>query len=172
MSYTAAGGVRYANSFGNDPNATNFVLDAIFESPDFSHVADLELDTNQVKSNGTTTILGTQCASQEKAWDVTFTGTNGSWHWVSTGVPCNPLTWAPNTKHHVRIFGSISTAGVSTYFGVEFDSVYTPFSGETGNTADALGWTKGVLLDNVQIDGYGPSGSATVYMSQFTIFRW
>src|ERR1700761_8112381 len=67
MSYTNAGGVRWANSFANDTTSTNFVLDAIVESPDWTHTADLELDTNQVKADGKTTILGTQCASQEKA---------------------------------------------------------------------------------------------------------
>jgi hypothetical protein len=172
MSYTGAGGVRWANSFANDTKATNFVLDAMVQSPDWTHVADLELDTNQVKADGKTTILGTQCASQEGAWDVTFTGTNGAWHWSSTGVKCDPRNWTPNTPHHIRIFGTISASDVSTYLGVEFDGVYTPFSGETGNTADALGWGKGVVLDNVQIDGFGASGSATVYMDRLTIFRW
>jgi hypothetical protein len=56
--------------------------------------------------------------------------------------------------------------------GVELDGVYTPFNGETGDTGDALGWGKGVVLDNVQIDGYGSSGSATVYMDKLTVYRW
>lgn len=172
MTYTGAGGVRFANSFANDTTSTNFVLDAIVQSPDWTHVADLELDTNQVKADGKTTILGTQCASQEKAWDVTFTAANGAWHWVSTGVPCNPLTWTPNVPHHIRIFGTISAQDISTYIGVELDGLYTPFTGQTGSTADALGWGKGTVLDNVQIDGFGASGSATVYMDKLTIYRW
>jgi hypothetical protein len=172
MSYTGAGGVRWANSLANDTAATNFVLDARVESPDWTHVADLELDTNQVKSNGKTTILGTQCASQEKTWDITLSGANGAWHWVKTNVACNPLTWTPNASHHIRIFGTISAAGISTYLGVEFDGTYSAFSGATGSTADSLGWGVGTVLDNVQIDGYGAYGSATVYMSTLTIYRW
>ncbi len=172
MTYTGAGGVRWANSFARDTTSTNFVLDAVVQSPDWTHVADLELDTNVVRSNGNTDILGTQCASQEKAWDVTFTNTSGAWHWVSTGVPCNPLTWTPNVPHHIRIFGTISPQDISTYIGVELDGVYTPFANETGSTADALGWGKGTVLDNVQIDGLGASGSATVYMDKLTVIRW
>lgn len=172
MNYTGAGGVRWADSFANDTIATNFVLDTTVMSPNWSDVADLELDTNQVKADGKTTILGTQCASQEKAWDVTFTNTSGAWHWVSTGVPCNPETWTPNVLHHIRIFGIISASDVSTYLGVEFDGVYTPFTGETGSTADALGWGKGVNLTNVQMDGLGASGSATVYVDTLTETRW
>jgi hypothetical protein len=172
MNYTGAGGVRWADSFANDTAATNYVLDTAVMSPDWTHVADLELDTNQVKADGKTTILGTQCASQEKAWDVTFTNTSGSWHWVSTGVPCNPETWTPNVLHHIRIFGTISSADVSTYLGVEFDGVYTPFNGQTGNTGDALSWGKGVNLTNVQMDGLGSSGSATIYMDTLTETRW
>lgn len=172
MSYTGAGGVRWANSFANDTTSTNFVLDARVQSPNWGDVADLELDTNQVKADGKTTILGTQCASQEKTWDITLTGANGAWHWVKTNVPCNPLTWTPNVPHHIRIFGTISAQDISTYTGVEFDGVYSAFDGATGSTADALGWGKGTVLDNVQIDGYGASGSATVYMDKLTVYRW
>lgn len=171
MAYTNAGGVRWANSFANDTTSTNFVLDAMVESPDWTHVADLELDTNQVKANGTTTILGTECASQSKTWEYTL-ATNGAWHWVVSSIPCNPLTWTPGVQHHIRIFGTISAAGISTYLGVEFDGVYSAFSGATGSTADALGWGKGTVLDNVQIDGFGSAGSATVYMDRLTVFRW
>lgn len=172
MSYTNGGGVRWANSFAKDTTSTNFVLDAVVESPDWTHIADLELDTNQVKANGKTDILGTQCASQEKTWDITLSGTNGAWHWVKTNVPCNPLTWTPNVPHHIRIFGTISAQDISTYLGVELDGTYSAFSGATGSTGNALGWSIGSVLDNVQIDGYGASGSATVYMDKLTVFRW
>lgn len=171
MTYTAAGGVRWANSWANDTTATNFVLDAMVESPDWTHAADLELDTNAVLANGSTAILGTQCASQQKTWDITLLS-GGSWHWVATNVPCNPLTWTPNLPHHIRIFGTISSTGMSVYEGVEFDDAYTPFANASGNTADALGWSKGTLLENLQIDGLGASGSATVYLDRFTLYRW
>jgi hypothetical protein len=172
MVYSGAGGVRWANSFANDVKSTHFVLDINVLSPDFTHVADLEMDTNAVLSNGKTAILGTQCASQEGTWDITFSDSTGAWHWSKTNVPCNPLTWAPNTPHHIRIFGIITATGISTYQGVEFDGVYSAFTNGTGSTADPLGWSKGTLLTNLQIDGYKASGSATVYADKFNIIRW
>lgn len=173
MAYTGAGGYRWAISFAKDAAATNFVLDAQVRSPDMTHVANLELDTNQVKSNGKTAILGTQCSSYSKTWEVTLiNASTGSWHWVSTNVACNPLTWTPNVLHHIRIFGTISSTGISTYEGVELDGAYSAFSGATGQTEDALGWAAGSVLTNVQIDGLGASGSATVYADKLTIYRW
>jgi hypothetical protein len=172
MTYGDAGGVRYANSFAKDTAAQNFVLDGEFQSPDWTHVANLELDTNQVKANGKTSILGTQCSSYSKTWEITLTDSAGAWHWVPTNVACNPLTWTPNTPHHVRIFGTINASAISTYTGVELDGVYSAFSGASGSTADALGWAVGTVLTNVQIDGLGTSGSATVYSDKLTIYRW
>ena len=173
MAYTGAGGYRWANSWANDTSSTHFVLDAQnVQSPDWTHTADLELDTNAVLANGKTAILGTQCASQEKTWDITLSDSTGAWHWSKTNVPCDPLTWAPNTPHHIRIFGTISSVGISTYIGVEFDGVYSAFTNGTGSTADSLGWSKGTLLNNLQIDGYGKSGSATVYVGSLKIYRW
>lgn len=171
MTYTAGGGVRWANTWANDTTSTNFVLDAMVESPDWTHAADLELDTNAVLANGSTAILGTECASQSKTWQYTLFS-NGAWHWVASKLPCSPLTWAPGVPHHIRIFGTISSTGMSVYEGVEFDDAYTPFVNASGNTADALGWSKGTLLENVQIDGLGASGAATVYMDKLTLYRW
>lgn len=172
MAYTGAGGYRWAISFAKDTAATNFVLDAEVQSPDWTHVANLELDTNQVKANGKTAILGTQCSSYSKTWEITLLTSTGSWHWVPTNVSCNPLTWTPNVLHHVRIFGTISSTGISTYEGVELDGAYSAFSGATGQTEDALGWAIGSVLTNVQIDGLGASGSATIYADKLTIYRW
>lgn len=173
MAYTNGGGARWANSFAKDTKATNFVLDGVFQSPDWTHVADLELDDNQVKADGKTAILGVQCASQEKAWDITLGKVGGGWHWVASNVSCNPMTWAPNTPHHVRIFGSIDAQDNSTYIGVELDGVYSPFTGvASGPTGNSLHWGLGSILTNFQIDGYKAAGSAIVYADKFTIYRW
>jgi hypothetical protein len=173
MAYTGAGGVRWAISFAKDAAATNFVYDTDVLSPDWTHVAALELDTNQVKANGKTDILGTQCSSYSKTWEVTLINpSTGHWHWVPTNVACNPLKWAPGVTHHIRIFGTIDASDISTYTGVELDGVYSAFSGATGSTAEALGWGVGTVLTNLQIDGLGQSGSATVYADKLTIYRW
>lgn len=173
MTYMAAGGIRWANSFAKDTASTNFVYDTQVESPDWTHVANLELDTNQVKANGQTAILGTQCSTYSKTWEVTLINpANGKWHWVPSNVACNPVTWTPNVPHHVRIFGTIDASGVSTYIGVELDGVYSTFTKQTGATAEALGWAVGSVLINLQIDGLGTSGAATVYSDRLTIYRW
>lgn len=173
MTYSGAGGVRWANSLAKDAAATNFVYDTQVIAPDWTHVAALELDTNQVKSNGSTAILGTQCSSYSKTWEITLiNASTGHWHWVPTNVACNPLTWTPNVVHHVRIFGTIDATGVSTYTGVELDGTYNAFTGKTGQTEEALGWAVGSVLINLQIDGLGASGSANVSANKLTIYRW
>ena len=172
MAYTGAGGVRWAISFAKDTTSTNFVYDTQVIAPDWSKVANLEMDTNKVLSSGKVAILGTQCSSYAKTWEVTFLTSTGSWHWVPTNVACNPTTWTPNVLHHIRIFGTISSTGVSTYSGVEFDGDYKPFTGATGNTTDALSWSAGTILTNLQVDGLGTSGSATIYAPRLTIYRW
>jgi len=35
-----------------------------------------------------------------------------------------------------------------------------------------LGWAKGDLLTNFQIDGRGSDGSSVVYLDKLTISRW
>lgn len=172
IAYSGAAGVRFSNSFAKDTTATHFVYDTVVESPDWTHTANLELDTNQVKSNGKTAILGTQCSSYSKTWEVTLMSSTGGWHWVPTNLFCNPLTWTPNVPHHVRIFGTIDAAGVSTYEGVELDTAYSTFTGATGPTARSLGWSVGSVLPNFQIGGLGASGSATIYADKLTIYRW
>jgi hypothetical protein len=172
IAYTGAGGVRFSNSFAKDTTATHYVYDTVVLSPDWTHTANLELDLNVVRANGKTSILGTQCSSYSKTWEVTFLTSTGKWHWVPTNVACSPLTWTPNVPHRIRIFGTITLAGTSTYTGVELDGAYKAFTGTTGNTADALGWSVGGLITNFQIDGKGTSGSAIIYSNKLTMIRW
>jgi hypothetical protein len=51
------------------------------------------------------------------------------------------------------------------------DGAYSGFSGASGQTEDALGWATGTVLTNVQMDGLGASGSASVYADKLTIYR-
>ena len=172
MTYTGAGGVRWADTFANDTATTHYVYDTVVQSPDWSHVANLELDINQVKADGNTAILGTQCGSYSKTWEITRIGSDGKWHWFPTNVFCNPLTWTPNTPHHVRIFGTMTASGVSTYIGVELDGQYSAFTNGTAATGKDLAWGVGVNLANFQIDGLGASGTATISSDRLTIIRW
>jgi hypothetical protein len=172
IAYQGGGGVRFSNNFAKDTAATHFVYDTVVESPNWAKAANLELDLNQVKANGKTSILGVQCSTYSKTWEVTLIAPSTSWHWVKTNVPCNTPTWTPNVPHHIRIFGDIDTSGVSTYTGVELDGVYTAFNNFSGTTARELGWSIGSVLPNFQIDGLGTTGSVTIYADKLTIYRW
>ncbi|HTF70959.1 MAG TPA: hypothetical protein VK638_50650 [Edaphobacter sp.] len=171
MTYSAHGGQRWHVSFAKDASATHFVYDTYVYFKDPAQVANLELDMNQVMSNGATVIFGTQCSSYANRWQFTTTSGGGS-HWHSSNIPCNPKTWAANTWHHVQI-ASHRSGGVVTYDWVNVDGKHSVFSGAVGTSALQLGWEHGDLLINFQLDGTNSgSGSITAYIHKMTIFRW
>jgi hypothetical protein len=73
MTYASRGGVRWSTSFANDTQPTHFVYDVNVMSPDWSQVANLGLDQNQVRADRKTFILGQQCAVWSNSWELTFT---------------------------------------------------------------------------------------------------
>jgi hypothetical protein len=55
---------------------------------------------------------------------------------------------------------------------VWFDGVESAIN-QTVNSAFRLGWAAGVLVANFQVDGIANSdGSSTLYLDDFTIYRW
>lgn len=174
MAYSARAGVRWSVNIANDPNAENFVYDTWIYIPDVSQVANLEMDTNQVTAAGNTRILGFQCSHYDHAWDYTLSklSTGGSWHWVASKVACDPTLWTAKTWHHIQIVGHFDSNDVSYYDGVWFDGAYSAIGG-SGATGYALGWSKGSVVINFQIDGLATgNGSTSVSASQLTIYRW
>lgn len=172
MTYSNHGGERWHVSFANNPSSTNFGFDVYVYIVNPSQVANLELDLNQVMSNGETVIYGTQCSSYSKTWEYSYTS-GGKPHWKSSGIGCNPLTWSARTWHHIQIGYHRNSSGVVTHDWVNFDSSHHTFSGATGASALKLGWGKGTLLLNYQIDGSSKgSGSVTSYIHKMTIFHW
>jgi hypothetical protein len=171
MTYSSRGGVRWHVSFARDENATHFVYDTYVYLTDPSQVANIELDMNQVISDGRTVIFGTQCSSYSRTWEYTIVA-DGT-HWKSSDIPCNPMTWAANTWHHIQIATHRDSGGVVTYDWVNFDDTHSVFTNATGNSAEALGWGKGTLLLNFQLDGSAKdSGAITAYIHKLTILRW
>ena len=173
--YTNYGGERYSVSFGSDTQATNFVYDArLFLASPTNDIANIEMDMNQVMSNGETAIFGFQCDGWSGTWDYTAnTGTPKSPkdQWLHSAVRCNPRNWSTNTWHHVQISYSRDSAGNVTYKSVWFDGVKQDID-VTVPSAFALGWAP-TLLTNFQVDGStSTSGSATVYLDNLTIYRW
>ena len=87
-SYSARAGYRWHYSFAKSTTATHFVYDTYVYLADPSQVANLELDMNQVMSNGKTVIFGAQCSSYSETWEYTLS--SGSAHWKSLQCPLQP----------------------------------------------------------------------------------
>jgi hypothetical protein len=172
MTYARRGGVRWHLSFAKDAGVTHFVYDTYVYITDPSQVGNIELDMNQVMSNGQTVIYGTQCSTYTKTWEYTiFSG--GAFRWRSSNVGCNPRNWAANTWHHIQIASHRDSGGNVTYDWVNVDGAHHVFSNAKGYSAHNLGWARGNLLINFQLDGFNTgSGSITSYIHKMTIFRW
>jgi len=159
-SYTNYGGERYSVSFNDDASAHNFELDMwVYLQYPSNGVQILELDLNQVLSNGQTILYGFQCNGWSSTWD--FSTNKGSAssprpHWVNTSAYCNPHSWGTNQWHHVKMLYSRNDSGWVTYKTVTLDGkVYNIWV--TTFSAYALGWGPS-LIANVQVDG-SSSGS-------------
>lgn len=169
--FTDGGGERYYVSFGSNTVAQSFLYDSeVYISGDSSTIANIEMDMNQVTSNGQTVIYGVQCDGYAGTWDYTEnTGTPTVYvdTWVNSTVACNPRNWTINTWHRIQIAYSRDNSGNVTYEWVSFDGVQSAINA-TVPSSFALGWAS-VLLTNFQVDGLGASGTNTVYVDQLTI---
>jgi hypothetical protein len=172
MTYSAHGGERWHNSFAKDTTSTHFALDTYVYVVNPDQLANLELDLNQVMADGKTVIFGTQCSTYSRTWEWTYY--SSGWHWHSSNIPCNTRTWTPNTWHHIQIGFHRDSNGYVTHDWVDFDGTHSTFSGSTSNSAKQLGWAKGSLVMNVQMDGYNKpgSGEVTSYFHKTTFYRW
>jgi hypothetical protein len=172
MTYSDHGGERFHNSFAKDTASTHFVLDTYVYVVNPDQLANLELDLNQVMANGETVIFGTQCSTYSKTWEWTYY--SGGWHWHSSNIPCDTRKWTPNTWHHIQIGLHRDSNGYVTHDWVDFDGTHSTFSANTSNSAKQLGWAKGSLVMNIQLDGYNKpgSGEVTTYFHKTTYYRW
>jgi hypothetical protein len=168
--YTNSGGERYWVSIGGDTASTHFFYDGwIYIASPSTDIANLELDMNQVMSNGKTVIYGFQCDGYSGTWD--FTSEQPTGHWIKSSASCNPRKWSTNTWHHVQIEYSRDDLGNVTYKAVWLDGKEQDIN-QTVMAAVPLGWRTGALITNFQVDGIGATGKATVYLDDLTISRW
>lgn len=171
VSYYDHGGERYHLSFGNNASATHFVYDTYVYIEDPSQVANLEMDLNQVLSTGRTVFLATQCSSYSRSWEYTYVS-NGSSHWHTSNLPCNPKTWTAKTWHHVQI-GLHRSGEVVTHDWIRLDGKISYFNNATGAAAKSLHWQVGDLVLNVQPDGASSNnGSIKLYMDRLQVLHW
>lgn len=172
--FTNYAGERYFVSFGADTAASNFLYDGwIYVANPSSGIANVEMDMNQVMSNGQTVIYGFQCDGYTGTWDYTVnngTPQNPIDEWIHSPATCNPRSWSTNAWHHVQILYSRDDAGNVTYKSVWFDGGKQDLN-VTVPSAFALGWGS-TLLTNFQVDGLGQSGAATAYLDNLIIYRW
>jgi hypothetical protein len=174
VSYANYGGERFYVSFGDDTSSMNFFYDTwVYLASPSTGIANLEMDMNQVMSNGQTVIYGFQCDGYSSTWDYTAnTGTPWSPKdtWLHSKAYCNPRNWGTNTWHHVQISYSRDDSGNVTYHDVWLDGHEQPINA-TVPSAFALGWSP-TLLTNLQVDGLGGGGTAVVYLDDLTVYRW
>lgn len=172
MTYTDQAGERWSNTFVHDTVSTHFVLDVYIFLPNPSEAKNIEMDLNQVTSNGETIILSTQCSGEIGQWE--YGDSVGSHdHWKSTGIACNPKDWAANVWHHVQIGEHRDTNGFVTHDYVILDGAYHAFKNATLESAHFLGWGTGDLNTQFQIEGSSSkSGTVTAYIHKLTIYRW
>lgn len=168
--YSNYGGERCSINFGKDANAHNFIYDVWVNIPNPSLVGNLELDMNQVTSDGKTHIFAFQCSKWANAWEYTYATTKT--YWAPTKVPCNVKNWSANTWHHIQFYMSRDDDGHTTYHWVSLDGVTADIN-ITSYEALSLGWAKDVMVVNFQIDPAQSTGPAiVVYARQLTIYRW
>jgi hypothetical protein len=174
-SYTKYGGERYNVGLAPDGASTNFVYDTqIYLASPSSDISNIEMDLNQVLSNGNTVIFGFQCDAWSKTWDYNEnadTIANPDAHWLHSNQTCDPHKWSTDTWHHIQIQYSRDTTGNVTYKAVWFDGVEQDLNITVMSTF-SLGWGK-CLNSNFQIDGFtSTAGSSTVYLDNMTLYSW
>ena len=173
--YSNSGDERYSVSFADDTNSTNLFYDAwVYITNSASHIANVEMDVNQVMANGQTVLIGVQCDGYSGTWDYTVnqgTAKNPKPHWANkSGTKCNPRNWSQNTWHHVQASFSRNDSGTITYHSVWFDGAESILNATAFGAAE-LGWGP-VINTQFQVDGLGSSGTTTVYLDSLAISRW
>jgi hypothetical protein len=172
--FTDWGAELYYVTFGTDATPENFMYDAWvnIQGPS-TGIDNLEMDMNQVTTNGQTVIFGFQCDGNSATWDyATNSGTPQTPvdQWVHSTIACNVDQWSVGIWHRVQISYSRDDSGNVTYNAVALDGAVSNINA-TAPSSFALGWTP-ALLTNFEVDGRGSSGSSTVYLNDLTIYSW
>jgi hypothetical protein len=161
-------GERYSIIFGtNGENFTHFVYDAYLYLGDPQNIYSIEMDTNQADASGNLYIYGLQCVdlSTGGRWQYTV-NQSGSDTWASSGLSCNPQSWAPNAWHHVQLV--THRVGSTVYY----DSV--TLDGQTSSLGEVNGG-QDTLLINFQLDAISNNGNTTtmtVYADGLSMLYW
>jgi hypothetical protein len=169
------GDERYSRNFSDDVESKNFFYDAwVYLNSTADHLANLEMDVNQVMANGKTVLVGMQCDGWTGNWAYTVntgSASNVKPKWVSkSGTSCNPRSWTRDAWHHVQFSFSRDDSGNIQYKSVWLDGKKTAINESAFGAAD-LGWDP-TIKTQFQVDGYGSDNSVTVFLDKLTISRW
>jgi hypothetical protein len=170
FSYSNKGGERFSLTFEHNAEVTHFVYDTYVYIDDPAQLANLELDMNQVMSDGKTVIYAFQCSGNSGQWEYSTIEDNSP-HWHTSGLPCSPRKWAANKWHHIQIASHRNSSGDVTYDWVNLDGDYKTVN-KGGNGAIELHWSPGDLNLNFQMDGDQSRGSVKMYADKLIIYFW
>ena len=173
-SFSANGDERYSVTFGDDTSATNFLYDGwVYFTSSSTLIGNIEMDLNQVMPNGQNAIIAVQCSGYSGTWEYTKnagTPEHSIVEWKSSTAKCNPRNWSTHVWHHVQIQTSRDDSGYVTYQSVWLDGAKQEINVKVPS-AFALGWAP-TLQTQFQVDGFGGSGTTTVYLDDLTVYRW
>lgn len=169
-------GVRWSvTAAKNVPDTvTHFCYDILMQFQDPTQQACVEMDINQVTSDGLTWLLCVQASEYSDSYEYTLLKSSGSYGWNPSTIKVNPTLWKANVDKHIRIFTHRDLpTGKVWYDGVEEDSLYNPFASTAVGISDsAMGWTKEIILPNFQLDGANAAGHISALVKNFNISYW
>jgi hypothetical protein len=173
---TGKGGVRWSVTAAKNVSdtVTHFCYDILMQFQDPTQQACVEMDINQVTSDGLTWLLCVQASEYSDSYEYTLSKSAGGFGWNPSTIKVNPTLWPKNVNKHIRIFTHRDlTTGKTVYDGVEEDSNYNPFAATCLGISDAaMGWTKGIILPNFQLDGANAAGHISALVQNFNISYW
>jgi hypothetical protein len=141
------------------PNVHNFTYDVYFYTTDLSASQALEFDINQFFNNQGW-IWGHQCTlAGANVWDI---WDNVTAHWVSTGIPCDPIS---NSWNHLTIQVQRTSSNQLLYQSITLNGK-TYSVNQTYSPGSAPGWY-GITI-NYQQDGNYEQSPYSVYLDDLT----
>ena len=162
------GGQRFHVFLGKDAKSTAFTLDTWIYFNQLASVNNIEIDLNQVASNGATIIFGLQCNFPRGRWQYT-TNQSGNPRWNDSNVACSRKVWTGGVWHHVILKYYRDDAGNVIYDSVNMDTRVSKFVGAAGPSAFNLGWEIGRQVVNFQVDGNGAFSGTTAFMDALRV---
>jgi hypothetical protein len=146
------------------PTLHNFTYDAYFYPTNLGVTQVLEFDISMY-FDGLGLIWGNQCnILGGHVWDI---WDNSSQHWVSTGVPCNPIN---NGWNHLTIQVQRESDNWLLFQSITLNGVTHPINRYYAPGSAPGNWW-GITV-NYQMDGNLKQSAYTTYLDNFSLTYW